>query len=311
MIVGSLLIACDRLFPYSASVDVESGSPRYFCHVFFQFHDNTQFLQDEPVPNNLDNWGITPLSQLMRELNEGSINHMLDVAKFLLLWQHSEEKFTRTAIEQAITNCVDEIMPRVTLLPKISPDMACLLSNYMLLIVYRSFFDDVGTNLEAILAYGSDQIGAYDRLLLANEVNVGLHIDRLYSNLANIVWYTSPLIDTEYMPGEDMVDHVASRNLELYEDEDWFTRELHLQGHLEDVLHGPEHITKDEVSDPLAASNPSPPPCDICGDTNTTTRKLKACQHHMCEDCLTAQLDSQHACRYKCPFCRANFLSSD
>ena len=109
MIVGSLLIACDRLFPYSASVDVESGSPRYFCHVFFQFHDNTQFLQDEPVPNNLDNWGITPLSQLMRELNEGSINHMLDVAKFLLLWQHSEEKFTRTAIEQAITNCVDEV----------------------------------------------------------------------------------------------------------------------------------------------------------------------------------------------------------
>ncbi|KAH4049221.1 hypothetical protein HBH49_143870 [Parastagonospora nodorum] len=195
-----------------ASVRIRKRSALSCIHMF----------QDDPVPNNLDNWGITLLSQLMRELNEGSINHMLDVAKFLLLWQRSEEKFTRTAIEQAITKCVDEV---------------CL-------NIQESFFDDV---------------------------------DRLYSNLANIVSYTSPLIDTEYIPGENVVDHVASRNFELYEDEDWFTRELHLQGDLEDVLHGPEHTTKDELSDPLAASDPSPPPCDICGDTNTTTPRLAAC----------------------------------
>lgn len=80
---------------------------------------------------------------------------------------------------------------------------------------------------------------------------------------------------------------------------------------LQDVLHGPEHTTKDEVSIPLSASDPSPPQCDICGDTDTAMHKLKKCGHLMCDDCLTAQLDSQHACRYRCPFCRANFFSSD
>ncbi|EAT81907.1 hypothetical protein SNOG_10513 [Parastagonospora nodorum SN15] len=222
------------------------------------FHVRTlltiKVFQDDPVPNNLDNWGITLLSQLMRELNEGSINHMLDVAKFLLLWQRSEEKFTRTAIEQAITKCVDEV---------------CLnIQEYIQDKLRLPDYPDHTTSGTAIYNFVRHGMPI-----------VQLHVTdyRLYSNLANIVSYTSPLIDTEYIPGENVVDHVASRNFELYEDEDWFTRELRLQGDLEDVLHGPEHTTKDELSDPLAASDPSPPPCDICGDTNTTTPRLAAC----------------------------------
>jgi hypothetical protein len=232
---------------------------------------------------------------------------MLERAKFLLLRQHSEEEFARTAIDQAITKCVDEVCLNIQeyiqdklRLPDCPDYTASDTATYNFVrdgmpIVQlqvtdcvQTFFYDIGTNLGAIFAYGSDQIGAYDRLLLANEVNISLYIDRLYSNLANIVSYTSPLIDIEYMPGENMVDHVASHNFGLYEDEVWLTRELHLQGDLGDMLHGPEHTTKDEVSDPLAASDPSSPPCDICGDTNTAMRKLKASQHQMCEECLTA-----------------------
>lgn len=69
----------------------------------------------------------------------------------------------------------------------------------------HAFFVDVGTNLGAVFAWGDGRIGSYDRLMLANEVTVGLNLDRLYSNLAIIVSYRSLLID---IPGEDLVDHV-------------------------------------------------------------------------------------------------------
>jgi hypothetical protein len=177
----------------------------------------------------------------------------------------------------------------------------------------RTFFDDVGTNLGADFGLGDVRIGTYDRLLLADEFTVGVILNRLYPNIANILSHRSPLLGSPLLDifNEDLADHVASHNFEQYEDEDWFAQEFDLLEDLQDVLLGPEHTTKDEVSDLLTATDPLTPPCDICGDTGIAMRKLKKCRHLMCDNCLAAQLDTQHPCRYKCPFCRANFFSSD
>lgn len=91
-------------------------------------------------------------------------------------------------------------------------------------------------------------------------------------------------------------------------DDDWFSDELELNPDLQDVLLGPIHATKDDVSNPIEASQILQSLCDICGDSHTTMRELKVCYHQICEGCLEAQLGAQHECRYKCPLCRAEFF---
>ncbi|KAF2822304.1 hypothetical protein CC86DRAFT_256963, partial [Ophiobolus disseminans] len=44
--------------------------------------------------------------------------------------------------------------------------------------------------------------------------------------------------------------------------------------------------------------------CGICGEEPWLMRKLWACGHEFCAECLGAQLDTQHECRYRCPLCR-------
>jgi NADH pyrophosphatase NudC (nudix superfamily) len=96
-------------------------------------------------------------------------------------------------------------------------------------------------------------------------------------------------------------DEVA--NFESYEDDDWFWQELELETGFQDVLKGPERAELEDVCDLVPVRQNSA--CGICGEADWVMREIRVCGHEFCADCLGAQLETQHECRYKCSLCRA------
>lgn len=76
--------------------------------------------------------------------------------------------------------------------------------------------------------------------------------------------------------------------------------------HLENVLVGPEQVSVAEVSVQVPTTAESA--CLICFESPTSMRKIKVCGHVYCDYCLYSQLRSNHAARYRCAGCRAEFL---
>lgn len=106
-----------------------------------------------------------------------------------------------------------------------------------------------------------------------------------------------------YVP-DPLPDHVANHDFAQYTDGDWFAGELDIVETQTDVLRGPASTTVDHVAMPIGIT---PEPCVLC-DEHTPMRQLAACNHIVCEECLDGQLKVENECRYKCPFCRAEFF---
>lgn len=111
--------------------------------------------------------------------------------------------------------------------------------------------------------------------------------------IAGFFTHVSPLLIPHVSEDDGLEDDEA-------QDEDgWEAIEL---DNLTDVLSGPDTASIDEVSQVIC--HPEDQTCSICWETVVSLRKLNACTHVFCEDCLTSQLDSQHASRYRCAVCR-------
>ncbi|KAH7380330.1 hypothetical protein DE146DRAFT_761063 [Phaeosphaeria sp. MPI-PUGE-AT-0046c] len=104
---------------------------------------------------------------------------------------------------------------------------------------------------------------------------------------------------------EPVPDHVANHQFDQYHDGDWFARELDLV-ETQDVLRGPHRVAADQVS--ISMEYEDEYPCELCGECSVQMREIKVCGHVVCKDCLCAQLKIEHECRYKCPYCRAEFF---
>jgi hypothetical protein len=102
------------------------------------------------------------------------------------------------------------------------------------------------------------------------------------------------------------MEHIAHHEFELYEEDDWYSHEYELMTDLQDVLGGSDHAELDDVSDPAPTNQHSG--CGLCGDASLEMRKVRACGHDFCADCLSSQLQTEHECRYRCCLCRAEFF---
>ncbi|KAJ4368454.1 hypothetical protein N0V83_006811 [Neocucurbitaria cava] len=145
----------------------------------------------------------------------------------------------------------------------------------------------------------------------AEDDDAKAEIANFIREVAQFFSYASPLLsdfwiqDGDSDNDSDGTDYHADHQFDRYTEEDWHWQEAILD-ELEDVLSGPENVTLDQVSSVAMTTDESS--CDICGDTESTMRQLNACSHQICQQCLTTQLSTSHASRYKCAFCRAEFF---
>ncbi|KAH7380218.1 hypothetical protein DE146DRAFT_637248 [Phaeosphaeria sp. MPI-PUGE-AT-0046c] len=110
--------------------------------------------------------------------------------------------------------------------------------------------------------------------------------------------------DEEFEP--PLPEHIRNHDFAQYGDEDWYADQYMLHD-AQDVLRGPQNVSVDQIAMPIGTM---PDPCLLCGDENVTMQQLAVCGHIICEVCLSTQLKTKHECRYKCAFCRAEFLPS-
>lgn len=103
---------------------------------------------------------------------------------------------------------------------------------------------------------------------------------------------------------EPLPQHVVNHDFAQYQDQDWYANKYELHN-VQDVLLGPASTTVNHVAMPIGTT---PEPCQLCGDESVPMRQLVICNHVLCEDRLDTQLKAEHASRYKCPFCRAEFF---
>jgi hypothetical protein len=142
-------------------------------------------------------------------------------------------------------------------------------------------------------------------------------LNKLYVELAEFFSPQSTLLDADW----DRIDMVAGairyideeiepydENIPIIEPGDtrYMDEDLELDD-LEDVLMGPEHASIDDVSIAFEYEHDQSS-CALCGDDDVPMRKLEGCGHELCEECLRTQLNTNHACRYKCAFCRNEFF---
>lgn len=122
------------------------------------------------------------------------------------------------------------------------------------------------------------------------------HFGLLYKAVASIFSYESSLLD-------DFWPSIFEESDDEEEEPEW---QEYDPPSLVDVLPGPEHVSLVEISKPTEVTPDST--CLVCFESQISMRKINVCGHQYCEDCLDAQLQSQHAARYKCAGCRAEFL---
>lgn len=145
---------------------------------------------------------------------------------------------------------------------------------------------------------------------IANNVanNIAINANIIANNALDAMFHhnsTSGGDDFIYIEGDEpLPEHIANHDFAQYEDQDWYANEYELHD-VQDVLLGPKSTTVNHVAMPIATTSE---PCQLCGDEKVPMRQLVACNHILCEDCLDTQLKAEHASRYKCPFCRAEFF---
>lgn len=136
--------------------------------------------------------------------------------------------------------------------------------------------------------------------------------DILFHKMSEAFSYQSQLFhdydDSDDGADEDepLPEHVANHQFDQYQEGDWYARELRLVD-TQDILRGPQNVTVSQVSIHMEYEDENP--CEVCGDSSVDMREVSVCGHVICEDCLGAQLRIEHACRYKCPYCRAEFFA--
>jgi hypothetical protein len=101
----------------------------------------------------------------------------------------------------------------------------------------------------------------------------------------------------------DSVDLDQGLEYEEEEDEDEDKDEEDEAVVAEHIAH---HAELDDVSDPAPTNQDSG--CGLCGDASLEMRKVRACGHDFCAECLSSQLQTEHECRYRCCLCRAEFF---
>jgi hypothetical protein len=116
-------------------------------------------------------------------------------------------------------------------------------------------------------------------------------LNHFYRNISEFFPHKFPLLDRDY------VDYLSDIDGE-FEHIDEFNGEP--------ALDGPNPLNVEQVS--VTMANTSDKVCTICFESLPTMRKIKACCHEYCEECLSGQLQSRHASRYKCAACRNPFL---
>jgi hypothetical protein len=165
--------------------------------------------------------------------------------------------------------------------------------------------------LEELVVWVFDTIHEFvhdnDLATCANGIpaHVETALNELYVELAEFFSARSTLLDFDW----DRIDMVtgAISYIEIEFDEDFGSDEDFESDDFEDVLTGPEHASIDDVSIAVEYEQDQSS-CDLCGDGSVSMRKLKRCGHEFCKECLRTQLDTNHACRYKCAFCHSEFF---
>jgi hypothetical protein len=138
------------------------------------------------------------------------------------------------------------------------------------------------------------------RLATGEEIvaDIEIALNELYADVAEFFVARSPLL-AEYWDG--YIDNYGDPDIIIFDDAEM---------DFEDVLTGPEHADINDVSIAFeyVEYEPGQSSCSLCGDEDVPMRMLWGCLHELCEECLRTQLNTNHACRYKCAFCRNEFF---
>jgi hypothetical protein len=132
--------------------------------------------------------------------------------------------------------------------------------------------------------------------------------DNFYQDVVDFFSHASPLFrdfrPPELEPSFDDLYADFDSDLDL-ENRHWYWEE-YAPNELVDVLTGPVNVITDQVSSLVL--NRSDSTCTVCFETHISMRTIDVCGHDYGEECLRQQLDTYHASRYKCAYCRASFF---
>jgi hypothetical protein len=327
--VSTLLQCCNEYYQSISAPEAAVVEPAYLCYMFDAFHATCplQTSSGERVPNTFSAQGMIELKKLIRELTEGHVNEMLH-ARNTIIKDSPGEIESLMKLYDVYSDIVCAALGRYI---KAKTDVKSLRN--------MSSPDSVG---EAIFRH--TQPALYDhikhallrlitRLDFSGNYIIDLasesteeNLDKFFHELAQFFSYESPLL-SEFWPAdyntehdmydehdedeeeeeeeeEEVPEHIVNHDFEQYQDDDWYARQYELV-EVQDVLVGPNHAALDDVSIAVPTTEQA---CGICCDSGSSLRKIKVCVHMFCKECLSAQLEAQHECRYKCSACRAEFF---
>jgi hypothetical protein len=278
--------------------------PKYLTTLVIAFHRQ---LQINPVQAAQDPYSVIGMekavAELIRNVLHDAITGMLEVvySQCDLAEPSTFEDEFRSTVCKVIEDFVEPKLDIPNFHGQVPADS---IGQHMVELIQPALHDWVGeavAELFEALGFGTENV------LIDDSVEANTCLDNLYTKLGLFFSFRSILLEN-FLPEEDIPEHVATRDFARYEENDWFQREFELFDGTQDVLRGPMSATLDDVSIPVEADENFELKCGLCQETGKLMREVKVCGHEYCEVCLTEQLQVQHECRYKCALCRAEFF---